>query len=472
MLRASESIRVKLLAMILLGSLVPIGSVLAIVAIQDVRAIRNQIVSEDTLIATIIADYSVGDLAFENRPESEKSLSILGRLSDVQFAALYDARGERFSSYRRTDVPATAIPVKIPAYTSPSIEMAEGHVDVVRVVEHEGVRYGTILLRGSAVLAEMRTRSYLWGLMVAGLVLVAIATTFAFVVQRSISRPILSLTEVARKIARFEDYSVRATKVSDDEIGFLAETFNAMLAEIEQRQRQAAEAIRARDDFLSIASHELRTPITGLKLAVEQLDRQAARADAPAVTAKWSGCIERTKRQVSRLELLVGNLLDVTRITGGSFALNRADMDLVELVRDIVERFGDELDRARCSVTISAPTSVIGHWDRLRLDQVVTNLISNAVKYAAGAPVEIAISDTVEWARLSVIDHGIGVPESAKGKIFKRFERAPSAQYYGGLGLGLYISHQIVHAHAGRIAVMDTPGGGATFIVELPRVPK
>jgi signal transduction histidine kinase len=469
MLRGSQSIRVKLLAMILLGSLVPIGTVLAVVAVQDVRAIRKQAVSEDSLIATIIADYSVGDLAFENRLESEKTLAILSRLSDVEYAALYDARGEQFSVFRRSDVPAGSIPLAIAPHAPASVETPDGHIDVVRPVEHDGVRYGTILLRASTFLATLRTRSYLWGLLVAGLVVVGLTTAFAYMVQRSISRPILSLTEVARKIARHEDYSVRAAKVTNDEIGFLAETFNVMLGEIEKRQWQATEAIKARDDFLSIASHELRTPITGLKLAVEQLGRQAARAGPTAMSEKWMACLDRMTRQVSRLELLVGNLLDVTRIAGGSFALNRADMDLAELVRDVVERFGDELDRARCRVILTMPSSVVGFWDRLRLDQVVTNLISNAVKYASGAPIEITIEATAETARLEVVDHGIGVPEGAKTKIFKRFERAPTAQYYGGLGLGLYISLQIVLAHGGRIAVSDTPGGGATFVVELPR---
>src|SRR5262245_17988176 len=270
MFRSSQSIRVKLIAMILLGSLVPISCVLAIFAIQDVRAIRNQILSEDTLIAMIIADYSAGDLAFENRHESEKSLAVLGRLNDVEYAALYDVRGELFSAYRRTDVPHGSIPPRVAPFPTPSVKTSDDHVDVVEQVEHEGVRYGTILLRASTTLVALRTRSYLWGLMVAGLALVGIAAGFAFVVQRSISRPILSLTEVARRIARHEDYSVRATKVSDDEIGFLSDTFNVMLTEIEKRQRQTAEAIRARDDFLSIASHELRTPITGMKLAVDQ----------------------------------------------------------------------------------------------------------------------------------------------------------------------------------------------------------
>jgi signal transduction histidine kinase len=464
-----QSIRVKALAMILLGSIVPMGIVLVMVAIQDVRAIRGQILSEYSLIATIIADYAVGDIAFDNRSEAEQSLSVLGRLNDVEYIALYDARGERFAAYRRPDVPKDWIPARISGAVVSSAETSDDHIDVVRFVEHEGVRYGTILLRASTALLAMRTRSYLWGLMAAGIALVVIATAFAFVVQRSISRPVLRLTEVARRIARYEDYSVRAAKVSNDEIGFLAETFNAMLAEIEKRQQQAAEAIQVRDDFLSIASHELRTPITGLKLAVDQLGRQAARGGGAWGVDKWAACLDRMNRQVSRLELLVGNLLDVTRITGGSFVLDLTEFDLCALVFDVVERFADEFDRARCHATLSAPPSIVGHWDRLRIDQVVTNLISNAVKYAAGASVEIILEEHAGTARLLVVDHGMGVPDSAKGKIFGRFERAPSALYYGGLGLGLFISLQIVRAHGGRIEVRDTPGGGATFVVDLPR---
>src|SRR5690349_13279925 len=128
MFRGSQSVRVKLVAMILLGSLVPIASVLAIFAIQDVRAIRNQIVSEDTLIATIIADYSAGDLAFENRRESEKSLAMLSRLGDVEYAALYDARGERFSAYKKSDVPESSIPARVAASAAPSVETFDGHI--------------------------------------------------------------------------------------------------------------------------------------------------------------------------------------------------------------------------------------------------------------------------------------------------------------------------------------------------------
>src|SRR5258705_5000343 len=216
-----------------------------------------------------------------------------------------------------------------------------------------------------------------------------------------------------------------------------------MLTEIERRRRQAVEAIRPGDEFLSIAPQELRTPLTGLKLAVDQLGRQAARGGKALAADKWTACQDRMTRQVARLELLVGNLLDVTRIAGGSFALERVDVDFSELLHDVVERFADEFDRGRCRVTLSAPPSIVGHWDRLRLDQVVTNLISNAVRYAAGAPVEIVLEERDDTARLTVVDHGIGVPEAAKGKIFNRFERAATAMYYGGLGLGLYISHQI-----------------------------
>src|SRR4051794_40377453 len=129
MFRGSHSIRVKLVAMILLGSLVPIASVLAIFAIMDVRAIRNQILSEDTLIAMMIADTSAGDLAFENRRESEQTLAILGRLNDVEYAAVYDARGEQFSVYRRPNVPAASIPPTVAPHAAPSVTTSNDHID-------------------------------------------------------------------------------------------------------------------------------------------------------------------------------------------------------------------------------------------------------------------------------------------------------------------------------------------------------
>jgi signal transduction histidine kinase len=148
--------------------------------------------------------------------------------------------------------------------------------------------------------------------------------------------------------------------------------------------------------------------------------------------------------------------------------LDRSEVDLAEVVREVIERFELELRRANCEVRLEAPTPVRGFWDASRLDQVVSNLLSNALKFGPGQPIEVAVTAHCDRAQLSVTDHGIGIDPARIGTIFDRFVRGVPASHYGGLGLGLYISRQIVWLHGGTISVRSQPGAGATFTVDLP----
>ena len=230
--------------------------------------------------------------------------------------------------------------------------------------------------------------------------------------------------------------------------------------------RRAQDAIRVRDEFLSIASHELKTPLTSLALQADSLRSAAARGRVPEAVAQKAEVI---RRNVDRLTRLITNLLDISRIGAGRLELELEELDLAELVREVVTRFEDELARAGCELRLDASTPVVGRWDRLRLDQVVTNLVANAVKYGPGKPVEVAVRAAEGRAWLEVRDHGIGIPREAQARIFERFERAVSDRHYGGFGLGLWIVHLIVEALGGTIAVESEPGQGATFTVELGR---
>lgn len=238
------------------------------------------------------------------------------------------------------------------------------------------------------------------------------------------------------------------------------------LAAERQSAAEARDAVGARDDFLSVASHELRTPITSLKLAVQGL-ASGGWAAKPEATGRAVAIAE---RQVGRLEALVDHLLNVTRIQSGQLQpqLQREDVDLSELVREIVDRFAADARQAGCELVVHAEAPVVGRWDRLRLEQVVTNLFSNALKFGAGKPVELVVERERNTARLRVTDHGIGIPSDRLPLVFKRFERAVSTREYGGLGLGLHIAQGIVTAHGGTIAVASTVGRGTCFTVELP----
>lgn len=240
--------------------------------------------------------------------------------------------------------------------------------------------------------------------------------------------------------------------------------------EREQLLHETQKSVQVRDDFISIASHELRTPLTPLRIALDML-RMSLRQVPPevmpkiAILEKAFGNVENI---VDRMTRLTEDLLDMSLITSGRLQLNYGPVDLVELVRHVIDHFKTKLERSRCALTFSAREAAVGHWDSLRIQQVVENLLSNAMKYGRGKPIEIYVSKTATSAQLIVVDHGIGIAPSEQAKIFERFARAVSVNNYGGLGLGLYITREILLAHGGSISVQSELGKGAAFTVELP----
>jgi signal transduction histidine kinase len=227
------------------------------------------------------------------------------------------------------------------------------------------------------------------------------------------------------------------------------------------------EAVAARDQFLSIASHELRTPITSLQLQVQSLQRAlyAGSGDPDRVATKLKTVV----RSTERLGELIDRLLDVSRITDGRvLELVREEFDLVELVDDVVRRYRELLRDSATHVELFAPAAVRGRWDEARIDTIVVNLVSNAVKYGAGKPVEVRVEREGDIARVSVRDHGIGIAPSDQVRIFERFERAVPERHYGGFGIGLWVARLVAEAHGGRLAVESKEGDGSTFVLELP----
>ena len=236
---------------------------------------------------------------------------------------------------------------------------------------------------------------------------------------------------------------------------------NAQVRALQAAEEQLHAAVRARDEFLSIAAHELKTPLTPLILQLGQMRKSLREHEVLPL-------VEITRRQTSRLAVLVDSLLDVTRLNEGLFVLNRERFDLSELARQVAERFRSQAETAHCPLSVEG-AQTFGSWDRFRLEQVISNLLANALKYGRGKPVELRISDGQDGALLSVRDHGIGIAQGDVARIFGRFERAVSSRHYGGLGLGLYVAQEIVEAHGGRIAVQSEPGAGSAFTVLLPR---
>jgi PAS domain S-box-containing protein len=233
------------------------------------------------------------------------------------------------------------------------------------------------------------------------------------------------------------------------------------------RLAQTQEALRLRDEFLSIASHELKTPITALQLQLHSLREQLAE-QPPKVLNK----IDRASRSSDRMAELIESLLDVSRISTGRFEMNLQRLDVSELLHEVTERLREAATRAGCELTIRADGAVSGTWDRLRIEQVVTNLLSNAIRYASHAPIEVTLAQEEDTAVIEVRDKGPGIPEEALSRIFERFERATGRSHHGGLGLGLYVVREIVKAHGGMATVRNVPGGGACFTIRLPLLPR
>ncbi|AKT38766.1 uncharacterized protein CMC5_029120 [Chondromyces crocatus] len=232
--------------------------------------------------------------------------------------------------------------------------------------------------------------------------------------------------------------------------------------------QHAQQAVRVRDDFLGIAGHELKTPLTALQLSLQGLARLPSVAGAGGEQNVASRRLGSCLRQVDRLGKLTNELLDVSRITSGRLSLHLESVELTALARDVLARMADELARAGCDVRLRVEGELVGHWDRARVDQILSNLLSNAAKYGKGRPIELSLRRGEGTAQLVVRDEGIGVAPEDQGRIFERFERAVSERNYGGLGLGLWIVRQIVEVHGGAVRVDSAVGQGSTFTVELP----
>jgi PAS domain S-box-containing protein len=230
---------------------------------------------------------------------------------------------------------------------------------------------------------------------------------------------------------------------------------------------ESERALRLRDEFISIAAHELRTPLTALRMQIQLLTRLLPEIESEKAATLLS-LMRSSEVHLDRFAKLVDDLLSVSRISAGPLSIQRCPAELTGLVRRVAQQYQEELSRAGCSLVLHLPESVVGMWDPSRLEQVLVNLLGNAAKYGAGKPIEISVEARGATARLAVRDHGIGIASADQKRIFDRFERAVSMKTFGGFGLGLFISSQIVKAHGGTLRVESTPGEGACFIVELP----
>ncbi|AZC37819.1 hybrid sensor histidine kinase/response regulator [Pseudomonas chlororaphis] len=243
----------------------------------------------------------------------------------------------------------------------------------------------------------------------------------------------------------------------------------ALLKQLQATQNELEQAVRMRDDFMSIVAHEVRTPLNGLILETQLRKMHLARDNAAAFTLdKMHAMVDRDERQIKSLIRLIEDMLDISRIRTGKLSIRPSRVDLVQLVRGLLENFAPQVEAAESSIALTAEDSLLGQWDEFRIEQVISNLLTNALRYGAKSPIEVRVYRADGLARIEVRDHGIGISEENQARIFQQFERVSVNHAVAGLGLGLFISEQIVTAHGGTIEVDSRIGEGALFRVCLP----
>ena len=258
--------------------------------------------------------------------------------------------------------------------------------------------------------------------------------------------------------------------VSEDRVFLRDLTRQGSLA-LERAGLYEAQAIAVgdRDEFLSIASHELRTPLTPLHLKLELLAREIAERVPAEHQERLKTHLQVMRRQVRRMGELINGMLDLSRIDSGLLPLEPTEFELPDLIREVLQRHQEEMARAGCSLTLKVEGAGRGRWDRIRIEQVITNLLTNAFKYGAGRPIQIRVGEDASNVWFEVEDQGIGIAEKEVPRLFQRFARAVSERNYGGLGLGLYITRRIVESHGGSVAVASSHGKGSIFRAQFPK---
>jgi signal transduction histidine kinase/ActR/RegA family two-component response regulator len=449
------------------------------------RAVRVDVAAQ----SSILADNIAAALMFKDHPVAQETLRALRAKPTIDVACVYDEHGGQFVRYAsgEHDCPEAA-PADLAA-------VARDGVMMVRGVTFGGRRVGTLYVHGNLVEVAERFGFQAVAAGVSLLVGLLVAFIVSRRLQQIISRPILHLSETSARISREQDYSVRAVKTNDDEIGSLVEAFNAMLRQVEKRDtelslanavlsreiierqkgevertellRREREANRLKDEFLAALSHELRTPLNAILGWAQILQTRGDQISGRALAS-----IERNARAQARM---IEDLLDISRIVSGKFHLKTGVVELVPAIDaalDLVRPAAAVKALTLSRVVPEEPCFVSGDYDRLQ--QVFWNLLSNAVKFTpTGGTIDVRVEAAGDACTVAIRDTGIGISPDFLPHVFDRFRQADGsmAREHGGLGLGLAIVQDIVTLHGGSVSAhSEGRNRGATFIVKLPQL--
>jgi signal transduction histidine kinase len=442
------SVRRKTMAVVLAIAFVALLVNAVVLVIYDVRTYQAARLAEARAQAQILGRAAAPALAFNDRKEANAALASLRASGDVVAAALYTPDGRVFASYAPERKQAGEV-LRV------SFEIVEGgqRLGAVEVVTHSGLRERILAYAGILVAVMV--------------VALGAALLLSAWLQRVLTEPILDIDAAARSVVDRRDYTVRARRTTDDEIGVLADAFNRMLAEVEASHGELREADRRKDEFLATLAHELRNPLAPVRNALFLL-REVPPGDPAAGEAR--AMIE---RQVDQMVRLIDDLIDVSRITTGKLALRRERVDVGAVARSALEAAEPAVRARRHALEVSLPRApVYVSADATRLAQVVLNLLNNACKFTEpGGHIVFEVRLEGETLLARVRDDGIGIAPQQLQPIFQMFNQADRSleRTAGGLGVGLALSRRLVELHGGTIeARSGGEGQGAEFIVRIP----
>jgi signal transduction histidine kinase len=469
-----HSVRRKVTALVLATTLAALFVTAFALVTYTVRDYRRSKVTEMRTQAEILGRASAPALAFDDRKEAARDLAMLEARPDVGGAALYAPDGSLFAVWTRDAGPSSAsAPSRAP---EPGVRIAGDRLDLVYPIVDDGQRLGTVVLQARYGLRE-RLLAYVAILAAVMALALLAALLLSAWLQRAVTEPIQGVADAARRVVARRDFSVRAGRTTEDEIGMLADAMNHMLADLEREireRRDAEEALRIvdrrKDEFLATLAHELRNPLAPIRNALYLM--QAPGSDA-RIAAEARAIIDRQVRQMVRL---VDDLLEVSRITTGNLALRRERVDLrvvasaaLETVEPIVRERGHRLtvDLPPAGLTIDA--------DPTRLAQVFLNLLNNAAKFTPpGGRIEFSVEVKDGEMIARVRDDGVGIAADMLDPIFEMFAQADRSleRTTSGLGVGLSLSRRLIELHGGRLeAFSEGPGKGSEFVIHLPAMP-
>lgn len=485
MQRDSGSVRSKLILMAVSTTLVALLAASVAMLLYDLRTFKQYWIDDLMTQADIIASVTAPALAFNDAKTARQNLAVLRVRPQILSGAIYTAAGVRFGSYAQGSSEAT-YPAK-PGNPGYSIENDE--LVVYHNIIDNGEILGTVYLRARYDLAE-RMISYAGILGVVLLAALVIAALVASRLQQGITQPLMAVAEVAREVMQKRDFSLRVPGHNSGEIGVLVAAFNDMLAEIGRRshalqeanltlehemqvRHRAEEALlvadRRKDEFLATLAHELRNPLAPIRTGLDILRIRSGDAQA---TQRATDIMERQLRQMVRL---VDDLLDVSRINTGKFAIKMGRVELKAVVNDALEVVRSYIELHGHELVIELPDRpVFLHGDATRLAQILSNLLNNAAKYTnRGGRVSLAARVEDRCLIINVADNGIGIAPDMLNHVFEMFVQVDSTleRTNAGLGVGLSLARRLVELHGGSIeASSGGIGRGSEFVVKLPIV--